>query len=259
MSKDPAFLFYPGDWLGGTMIMSRHQKGCYIDLLITQFNNGPLSLETIKTVLGQDQAIWTVLSSKFKQDSSGNFFNERLATEIEKRKKFCRSRGDNRKGGKNQSYESSHENHMNHHMENEDENRNENRSKDENKDFGKSENLLVPRMSSAFKKTFPTYLPDKERDYKPLYSIATFLCQQANVNGPPEIHVEQVLEAWESICTYLVTDKFYSQKSLSTISNHIQEITQKAIHGDKSTAKKTAKLNEDTLKQKLAERFGKTG
>lgn len=89
MAKDPAFLFYPGDWMGGTMILNRHQKGCYMDLLIAQFNNGPLSLETIKTILGQDQASWTVLSKKFKQDSSGNFFNERLVTEIEKRKEYC--------------------------------------------------------------------------------------------------------------------------------------------------------------------------
>lgn len=89
MAKDPAFLFYPGDWMGGTMTMSRHMKGCYIDLLIAQFNNGPLSLETIKVVLGTDQASWTVLSKKFKQDSDGNFFSEKLATEIEKRKNFC--------------------------------------------------------------------------------------------------------------------------------------------------------------------------
>lgn len=66
-----------------------------MDLLIAQFNNGPLSLDTIKTVLGQDQASWTVLSSKFKQTAEGLWFNERLATEIEKRKKFSDSRREN--------------------------------------------------------------------------------------------------------------------------------------------------------------------
>ena len=29
MAKDPTFLFYTGDWLGGTMVLTRHQKGCY--------------------------------------------------------------------------------------------------------------------------------------------------------------------------------------------------------------------------------------
>jgi uncharacterized protein YdaU (DUF1376 family) len=101
MAKDPAFLFYPGDWMGGTITMTRHQKGCYMDLLIAQFNNGPLSLETIKIVLGTDQAVWTVLSKKFKEDSEGNFFNEKLATEIEKRKKFISHQHENgSKGGR---------------------------------------------------------------------------------------------------------------------------------------------------------------
>lgn len=77
------------------MYLSRHLKGCYIDLLIAQFNNGPLSLDTIKTVLGQDQANWTVLSSKFKQTAEGLWFNERLATEIERRKNFSESRRKN--------------------------------------------------------------------------------------------------------------------------------------------------------------------
>ena len=27
MAKDPAFLFYPGDWLGGTMGMTLEEKG----------------------------------------------------------------------------------------------------------------------------------------------------------------------------------------------------------------------------------------
>jgi hypothetical protein len=103
--RDPAFLFYPGDWMTGTMILNRHQKGCYIDLLIAQFNNGPLSLESIQTVLGQDQATWTVLSRKFKKDSSGNYSNERLATEIEKRENFSKSRLINgKKGGRPKTY-----------------------------------------------------------------------------------------------------------------------------------------------------------
>lgn len=105
MAKDPAFLFYPGDWLGGTMTMNRHQKGCYIDLLIAQFNIGPLSLDQIKILLGTDQASWTVLQAKFKREvnSAGGevFFNERLATEIEKRNKFIQHQSDNgKKGGR---------------------------------------------------------------------------------------------------------------------------------------------------------------
>lgn len=94
MAKDPAFLFYPADWHLGTMTLTRHQKGCYIDLLMAQFNNGPLSLDTIKVLLGQDQAVWTVLRVKFKQTADGLWYNERLATEKQKRESFCKSRRD---------------------------------------------------------------------------------------------------------------------------------------------------------------------
>jgi hypothetical protein len=116
MPKDPAFLFYPNDWLGGTVGMTRHLKGCYIDLLIAQFNNGPLSLDTIKTVLGQDQASWTVLSKKFKQTAEGLWSNERLATEVNKRAAYSESRRNNRKA-KTKTYDESYEKDMIQHME----------------------------------------------------------------------------------------------------------------------------------------------
>src|SRR5690348_13946350 len=88
MAKDPAFLFYPNDFSAGTALLTRHQKGCYMDLLIAQFNHGHLSLENIRTVLGNDFAVWGSLSKKFAQDATGNFFNERLETEMDKRKDY---------------------------------------------------------------------------------------------------------------------------------------------------------------------------
>jgi uncharacterized protein YdaU (DUF1376 family) len=94
MSKDPAFLFYPGDWLGGTMTMTRHHKGAYMDILMAQFNEGHMSLQQIKTVLGEkDEHLWEeVLKKKFKEDESGLFYNEKLENEIVKRRVFTESR-----------------------------------------------------------------------------------------------------------------------------------------------------------------------
>jgi len=37
MAKDPAFLFYPGDWQLGTMHLTLLEKGCYMELLVLQF------------------------------------------------------------------------------------------------------------------------------------------------------------------------------------------------------------------------------
>lgn len=109
--KDPAFLFYPGDWVGGTLLLNRAQKGAYMDILIAQFNNGPLTLEEIKTLLGADFGHWNSLSKKFTF-MDGRYTNERLEIEKNKRSAYTSSRRNNAK-------------HMHEHME--DRNRNENR------------------------------------------------------------------------------------------------------------------------------------
>ena len=129
MAKDPAFLFYPGDWLGGTSTFSRFLKGCYMDILVAQFNSGHLSLEEIKTVLGSDfgQA-WPTLQKKFKKDGIGLFFNERLELEIIKRKEYSESR---RKNRIKKTYDKTYDEHMIKHMSLHMENENENRNKDE--------------------------------------------------------------------------------------------------------------------------------
>jgi len=118
MAKDPSILWYWNDWQGGTITMTRFLKGCYMDLLHAQFNSGPLSLEEIKTVLGSDFSAWGTLSKKFKANSAGNFFNERLEQERNKRAKFTESRRNNLKKP-----------HMGPHMENENENENEKKEK----------------------------------------------------------------------------------------------------------------------------------
>lgn len=92
MSKDPAFLFYPNDYLGGTMGMTFEQKGAYIDLLIFQFNNHHFTEEQAKQVPSICFAnAWQVLKNKFKKEGEF-YFNERLRTEVDKRKAYTESR-----------------------------------------------------------------------------------------------------------------------------------------------------------------------
>lgn len=126
MAKDPAFLFYPGDWTLGTMTMTRHEKGCYIDLLMAQFSSGPLTLNQIKTLLGPDQAMWTVLQAKFQQGEDGRWFNARLEAEKGKRSAYTESRRNNRKKSYETTYDNTHEKHMSQHMESVNEDVNEN-------------------------------------------------------------------------------------------------------------------------------------
>ena len=121
--KDPAFLFYPGDWLSGTMLMNRHHKGAYMDLLMAQFNNGHLSIENIKTVLGEKDFLdlWdSMLKVKFVIDDDGKYFNVRLDTEIKKRKAFTESRKRNLFGKDEEKpdIKDQVDDHMDDHMEN---------------------------------------------------------------------------------------------------------------------------------------------
>lgn len=105
MSHDPAFLFYPGDWLGGTMGLTFEEKGAYLELLIFQFNNGKFSKAQAKQVLSICEAsVFQNVLQKF--DKEGDlYYKQRLSDEIEKRKLFSESRRNNAKSVKSNKKE----------------------------------------------------------------------------------------------------------------------------------------------------------
>jgi hypothetical protein len=90
MAKDPAFLFYPGDFMMGTMLLSMEEKGQYITLLSVMHQQGRLTNEEVEIVIKGKPS--QKLASKFKIDDDGLWFNERLEVETEKRKRFTESR-----------------------------------------------------------------------------------------------------------------------------------------------------------------------
>lgn len=112
MAKDPAFLFYPNDWIGGTMGMTFEEKGAYMELLMLQFNRGHMTKHMIGQAVGQ---IFGRIEDKFLVDKDGLYYNERLDVEKEKRKAFTASRSNNRSGINQHSKKSGH---MSNHMEN---------------------------------------------------------------------------------------------------------------------------------------------
>ena len=101
MAKDPAFLFYPSDWISGTLGMTFEEKGAYFELLMTQFNQGHMTSHMIGRMVGQ---LWSSIEQKFVKDENGLWYNIRLEEEKEKRKAFTESRRNNIKG-KNQHTE----------------------------------------------------------------------------------------------------------------------------------------------------------
>jgi uncharacterized protein YdaU (DUF1376 family) len=129
MAKDPAFLFYPGDYVSGTMGMTFEEKGAYMDLLMLQFNRGHMNTHMIQHTVGH---LWEQVKCKFIQDKEGLWYNIRLDVEKGKRKTFTESRRNNMKPKEKPSYEPPYETHMQHHMESHMENVNENINKDIN-------------------------------------------------------------------------------------------------------------------------------
>jgi hypothetical protein len=98
MAKDPAFLFYSSDFLNGVSDLTMEERGQFITLLCLQHQKGTLTDKTIRLCLG---SVSVDVLSKFTKDKQGNYFNERLNEEIEKRIQFTESRRNNgSKGGR---------------------------------------------------------------------------------------------------------------------------------------------------------------
>lgn len=129
--KDPAFLFYSSDFLSGTMLMTDEEIGQYIKLLCLQHQKGHLKE---KDMLNICKTYNEDIFSKFKKDKEGNYYNERLEYEANKRKAYSESRRNNRK--KKETHEddvknicNSYEKHMENANANENRNINKNNSK----------------------------------------------------------------------------------------------------------------------------------
>ena len=84
MSKDPAMLFYPSDFLTGTMFMSNEQVGIYMRLLCSQHQHGgSIDKDNFNALVKSDDKL---IRSKFIEDKNG-FYNERLLEEMMKRER----------------------------------------------------------------------------------------------------------------------------------------------------------------------------
>lgn len=154
MAKDPAFLFYPGDFSTGTQFFSDEQVGKYVRLLMAQHQLGHLEEKhMIQICKTYDKDVF----SKFSQDKDGLYFNERLENEMIKRQNYSRSRSENRTKKKDISFS------YDPHMENKNENRNINtdetngQSKKQPENFKASgENNYAKRMAGQNKKHYPS-------------------------------------------------------------------------------------------------------
>jgi len=138
--KDPAFLFYPNDYIGGTMGMNFEEKGAYIELLMLQFNRGHMTEHMIGQTIGQ---LWNSIQDKFIKDDKGLFYNERLELEKNKRQNYTESRKNNKLGNNQYTNQSTKDRgHMTEHMEDENEDRDKDVIETVNKNEKEISNIL---------------------------------------------------------------------------------------------------------------------
>lgn len=90
--KNPAVLWYPGDYLVGTMGMTWEEKGRYVELLNLQHQKGHLDIERLMPDCPKE------VLAKFVQDEDGLWYNIRMEEEQIKRSKFVQSRRNNLSG-----------------------------------------------------------------------------------------------------------------------------------------------------------------
>lgn len=162
--KDPAFLFYSSDFLSGTMLMTDEEVGQYIKLICLQHQKGHLKEKDMLNICKTHNE---EIFSKFKIDEEGYYYNERLETEINKRKAYSESRRNNRKKKEEkETYEEDMKNICNsyeEHMENENINININKNK-------KRVNRVVGEEEEEKKIHFAEYVTMTNAEYEKLVS-----------------------------------------------------------------------------------------
>ena len=100
--SDPAFMFYPKDWVTSTAEMMPEEKGVYIDLLCYQHQQGSLPTDVrrlakiVSLTVEEFAPIWETVKLKFKQVEMhmdnhmvNRLVNGRLIEEVEKRKRLA--------------------------------------------------------------------------------------------------------------------------------------------------------------------------
>ena len=102
MTKDPAFLFYYQDFLVGCDHMNLEQVGGYIKCLCHQANRYTIRKSHMESLVAShmgdhmaSQENLKVVLEKFVLDENGEYYNQRLRDEMEKRRRYTASRLEN--------------------------------------------------------------------------------------------------------------------------------------------------------------------
>ena len=164
MAKDPAFLFYYQDFLVGTSFMTFEEIGAYIKILCFLADRQYLTEEQILKKIPKH--IWEAICCKFEKNEIG-FYNKRLQIEVNKRKKFTKSRRENLHMG---SHMGSHmKSKCSPHMENENENENRNiilKKKEKNNNINNNkQGNFIERFANIYEDDTECSFKADKKDY----------------------------------------------------------------------------------------------
>lgn len=143
-----------------------------------------------------------------------------------------------------------------------DKDKEEEKDTEKEKDFGKSENLLdekfiVPQMWEVWKTTFPSYTADRENDFPALGKMLGFMMDQSNNHDPTDQNFQlTVLNTFQHIADQVKKEPFWVNKPLKSIAHNQQEFYNK-IKNPGNGKPSGKKYDDDSLKRKVIERYGK--
>lgn len=240
--EDFCFTYYDGDAARDKAHMTRIERGAYDDIISAQRKRGHLSIDDIKRVLSKDfDLCWGGLEWILKKDAEEKYFIEWVDASVKKSLENSKRQKEkiNEYWKKKKENDSTEIPQYNNGITNElpikvkpleDVYVNEEVNKSEliNKS---DEKYYLPEMQKTFKKHVKSYSTDQDRDFMPLQSIFQFIKNQKNKDGSLLQTQPHILAVWDTISAWIATDPFYAQKSLKTISNHIQEIYNKTKNG----------------------------
>jgi len=218
MAKDPAFLFYPGDYLRDTQCMSEKTQVAYDRIICEHMRNICIRQQQLKFFtknLSEDEKEeLMIVLDKIK----GGFQISWVAESINKRKAFSESRRKNR-SGKNKKHMNKMSLSYDVHMENE--NENENISKDviENKEKRKTnflndlELLQADHPKEMLKDFFEYWTESGVKDKKLRFELAK--------NKPFDI--SRRLSTWKKNQRTFNSGQSKAEKNKSTVMNRNYE------------------------------------
>jgi len=200
MAKDPAFLFYTGDFSTGTQFFSDEQVGKYLRILMAQHQHGHLTKNQVMFICkSYDEDIF----SKLTIDENGLYFQKRLEFEVNKRVAFSESRRKNKQGKEkditniSKSYDK--------HMENENENKKENKDKKGKGVVGEKQKLEIPDEFIPIWNEWLEYRKaKKKKDYAGVkweqIAVNNFLkLSEYNIETAKKIILQTVENNWEGL------------------------------------------------------------